>query len=244
MKTSTYAILLLTLLAAPAAASASCPAVRLDDPGRSMSQLTVRNQNNIPICWAFTAAQMLDAYRNSHSSTAPSSFQSSAIELAEATLGIRNTQKGMQRALQYGVASGTCASEQDSRKPSCSQRVAVGPARIVKLPGGKRLKAAIQARLSGSQPIQPIGISYNVDVLKHGRQGLKPSERLNFHVSVIIGQRPAGPSGCQFLVRNTWGSACHPKYSKDWECEAGKGQVWVDADALIDSIAGPVLTLE
>jgi hypothetical protein len=53
------------------------------------------------------------------------------------------------------------------------------------------------------------------------------------HASIVIGRRRNRVTGvCQFLVRTSWGRA-YGQYSKKWEEEPGRGNVWVDADVLM-----------
>ena len=63
------------------------------------------------------------------------------------------------------------------------------------------------------------------------------------HESLIIGRRRDLKGNCQYLIRNSWGKSCLKKatpksteavskYSADWECEEGKGSLWVDRESL------------
>jgi hypothetical protein len=77
------------------------------------------------------------------------------------------------------------------------------------------------------------------------------------HASLLIGRRAADGGSCQYLVRNSWGADCSgPKlhslpggakpgsvvqrtgdiYAPQWKCENGKGDIWIDADALANSV--------
>lgn len=46
--------------------SSACKEVRLDAPGKSMSRIPVMDQDSKWICYAYTASQMVDAWRFSH----------------------------------------------------------------------------------------------------------------------------------------------------------------------------------
>jgi hypothetical protein len=78
------------------------------------------------------------------------------------------------------------------------------------------------------------------------------------HASLVIGRRPGDAGRCQYLVRNSWGSGCaggkihalpggpkgasvQPKgdiYAPQWQCENGKGDIWLDAETLANSVFG------
>jgi hypothetical protein len=51
--------------------AASCPTIRLDDPGKSFHDMPIQDQNPYGICYAFSAAQMIDAWRYSHGRQPP-----------------------------------------------------------------------------------------------------------------------------------------------------------------------------
>lgn len=79
------------------------------------------------------------------------------------------------------------------------------------------------------------------------------------HSSLIIGRRTAADGTCQYLVRNSWGASCKggkrhtlpggPEvapgygsgkdiYSPAWNCDEGKGDIWIPADALFSAVFG------
>lgn len=92
----------------------------------------------------------------------------------------------------------------------------------------------------GLKGAYPIGIGYCSTVLREGRKFKAKKdndESCGFHASLIIGRRPnpKNPKSCQYLVRNTWGKSCGG-YSKDWDCEAEKGSLWIDSDTLGQAI--------
>ena len=79
------------------------------------------------------------------------------------------------------------------------------------------------------------------------------------HASLVIGRRMGNDNRCQYLIRNSWGVHPTPKsyslpggdgqpekishgpghtYAPQWEFENGKGDIWVDADALAKSLLG------
>jgi hypothetical protein len=97
------------------------------------------------------------------------------------------------------------------------------------------LKKLINQKLNSKNP-QPIQISYCSGIL-HDKSytGLTPDGEYrcrSTHSSLIIGQRPARGGGCEFLIRNSYGSSCKPY--KPWQCE--RGQIWVEAEALTKNI--------
>ncbi len=53
-----------------ASARQTLQTVRLDDRGYSMENVPVTNQKGIPLCYAFSAAQMVDAYRFTYDKSA------------------------------------------------------------------------------------------------------------------------------------------------------------------------------
>jgi hypothetical protein len=85
-----------------------------------------------------------------------------------------------------------------------------------------------------------VGISYCSALLESGpewKKNLSQTEDFfrapdcRFHASIVVGKRQKNGS-CQFLIRNSWGTDCGA-YAKNWECE--KGQIWIDADALLEN---------
>ncbi len=132
-------------LAAPPAAPASaasqddCSAVRLDAPGGPMefSKMPVLNQGNTPLCFAYAAAQMIDAYRFSHDTKQPKQLTS---PLALATQdGVYNNEfrtKNHISPLEGGMI--WMAIGAGRRAGSCSYEA------IQKLPGSEELNSAIQ----------------------------------------------------------------------------------------------------
>jgi hypothetical protein len=86
------AIGLVSFLADPAFAL-SCPSIRLDQGGRSMARLPVYDQGTTDLCYAYTASQMLDAYRASRGQggNAPASSPL-AIAVAYSALRVENGQ--------------------------------------------------------------------------------------------------------------------------------------------------------
>ena len=107
----------------------------------------------------------------------------------------------------------------------------------------EKLLAGIRYALDSTNP-QPAAVSYCSQVLKKGRsfkgvvdgRAIKSCRR---HVSLIIGRRQQAIDGgvvrCQYLIRNSWGLKTK-KYSHDWQID--KGNIWVDADALIANAYG------
>jgi hypothetical protein len=92
---------------------------------------------------------------------------------------------------------------------------------------------------------QPIFTTYCADVLGAGRKS-----KFNYgadcsteHASLIIGRRknPKEPHSCQYLVRNSWGKNCDRDvkrkyhYSEDWDCDASKGDYWIDQEMMLKS---------
>jgi hypothetical protein len=53
------------------------------------------------------------------------------------------------------------------------------------------------------------------------------------HASVVVGRRPGARGGCEYLVRNTWGTSCN-QYA--YPCRAG--EIWVPADELFENTYG------
>lgn len=46
--------------------ASDCTPSRLDDPGESMDQMPILDQDSVGYCWAYTGTQMVDAWRFSH----------------------------------------------------------------------------------------------------------------------------------------------------------------------------------
>ncbi len=99
---------------------------------------------------------------------------------------------------------------------------------------------------------QPVGIEYCANVLTKppGYQGVqwqgglagtaiggnlncKPEgSRDDNHASVVIGMHwDEQRNRCQLIVRNSWGGGCKSQ-NYSWPCEEGKGNIFVDEDAL------------
>jgi len=53
------------------------------------------------------------------------------------------------------------------------------------------------------------------------------------HASVVVGRRPGARGGCEYLVRNTWGTSCN-QYA--YPCRAG--EIWVPANELFENTDG------
>ena len=86
----------------------------------------------------------------------------------------------------------------------------------------------------------PVGISYCSTVLNEGKnfeeiKSTNEDSGCGNHASMIIGRRKNRKTGaCEFLLRNSWRAGY--TYSRSWESDVGKSQVWIDADTLSDSI--------
>lgn len=100
-----------------------------------------------------------------------------------------------------------------------------------------RFKATVNAELDrGLVKAYPIGVAYCASIFDEGR-AFKSKDygdaACRRHASLIIGRRrdPKDRNRCQFLIRNSWGRSCS-SYHPDWDCEASRGSVWVDADVL------------
>lgn len=110
----------------------------------------------------------------------------------------------------------------------------------------------ISKRLEMNEPKQPISIGYCAGILRNGPgyRGIKSLEGSSFkvrddscgyHQSLIIGQKDSeyiNPFGKkikmkQYLVRNTWGKS-KDSYHPGWESE--EGNIWVNADDLLENI--------
>ncbi|MGZ3687514.1 MAG: hypothetical protein ACXWP5_08330 [Bdellovibrionota bacterium] len=85
---------------------------------------------------------------------------------------------------------------------------------------------------------QPVVIHYSAYVLEKGKSYRPAIDGTNNHASLVIGSRQSSSGQCQLLVRNSWGTTCR-WYSSDWECD-GRGDVWVDADFLLQAIGGGI----
>jgi hypothetical protein len=53
------------------------------------------------------------------------------------------------------------------------------------------------------------------------------------HASVVVGRRPGARGGCEYLVRNTWGTSCN-QYA--YPCQ--RGEIWVPANELFENTYG------
>ncbi len=110
-----------------------------------------------------------------------------------------------------------------------------------------KIRKIIDERLT-SNSSQPLGISYCSGMLKKGRgfRGVHRGWALRFsdtlagcgeHASILMGRTKNKLTGkCQYLIRNSWGKDCSNYASKDWKCEDGRGNIWVDADELTENI--------
>lgn len=83
-----------------------------------------------------------------------------------------------------------------------------------------------------TRPLLPVGITFCMQTLtEKTSDGLRngvPSEKCNPHSAVIVGRQQKNGT-CQFLVRNSWGTAC-TRYHPSLQCQ--NGEVWIDASAL------------
>lgn len=101
-----------------------------------------------------------------------------------------------------------------------------------------RTSETIQGHLNKKNP-QPVGINFCQNILTKGTKAKlvtwdtyeskpKAIKGCQHHAAIIIGSRKTS-HGCQFLIRNSWGTSCN-NYSKRWTCE--KGSIWVDDDVV------------
>jgi len=91
----------------------------------------------------------------------------------------------------------------------------------------------------GVTKAMPVSIEYCSTVLDAGKsfKEIMSSYDPNCgpHASLVIGRRfNAAKNSCEFLVRNTWFQA--DPYSNDWEREANKDQIWIEANTLIKAV--------
>lgn len=116
-------------------------------------------------------------------------------------------------------------------------------------------KNLIDSALDNPRPM-PAGIRYCAFVLTkdsfssvNGQSGhinnCTSDGQSGAHASIIVGRRPSkSGNGCQYLIRNTYGTSCNSYLSK-WECDKTKGgnqcppgtqcggQIWVDETDLL-----------
>ena len=101
------------------------------------------------------------------------------------------------------------------------------------------LTSLLLNRLNRTNP-QPVGIMYCTNIRTNKKTfGISNSNIVDkekcgdLHASIVIGKRINKKNGkCEFLVRDSFGTSCHPY---DWPCE--NGQFWVEASALTRNIA-------
>ncbi|MEK7690747.1 MAG: hypothetical protein AAB425_06980, partial [Bdellovibrionota bacterium] len=115
---------------------------------------------------------------------------------------------------------------------------------------GLKIAKSVRARVGDMNALlrrenaQPIEISFCSAVLTEGYAALSDPKKWNvlfmsgekcgYHAALVIGRRVRDGQQ-EFLVRNSWGKSCLP-YAPEWECEAGKGNIWVDGNALMKTV--------
>ncbi len=153
----------------------------------------------------------------------------------------RILQEGSFPKLARGVFGSDCRSEDKFKAPfpiDCQQLIAAyGESHSELRPV---LKRRLLQHLAQGKTATPVGISYCSALLQKGvewKKGLDSKTEpfrvpeCGFHASIVVGKREKAGK-CQFLIRNSWGTDCGA-YAKNWECE--KGQIWVEADALLEN---------
>jgi len=79
----------------------------------------------------------------------------------------------------------------------------------------------------------PISLNYNAGFLMKDK---KDSNEFYNHYSTIVGRRKVA-SGCQYLVRNSWGKDCSI-YPSPYNKQCEDGNIWVDEVVLRQSLIG------
>lgn len=91
-----------------------CSTIRLDEKGGSLSRVPIYDQDNFGSCYAYTAAQMIDAYRFSHNMPSPNHLTSPLKISTEGALADHNyytEDKGgghVDKAIDFAKLSGSC----------------------------------------------------------------------------------------------------------------------------------------
>lgn len=152
----------------------------------------------------------------------------------------RILQEGSFPSLARGVFGSDCQPKDKFRAPFEITCQAIGTYGY----SSREMRPVLQRRLlqhlTQGKTATPVGISYCSALLESGpewKKNLSQTEDFfrapdcRFHASIVVGKRQKNGS-CQFLIRNSWGTDCGA-YAKNWECE--KGQIWIDADALLEN---------
>jgi hypothetical protein len=99
-------------------------------------------------------------------------------------------------------------------------------------------------------PNRPVGISYCSSLLTQPNDGSSGSSffgrasnlakknlngSCNPHASVLIGRKKINGK-CHFLLRNSWGTGCKKYKISKIDCDAKSGDLWVDADRLMNNV--------
>ena len=152
----------------------------------------------------------------------------------------RILQEGSFPGLARGVFGSDCQPQDKFRAPFEITCQAIGTYGY----SSRQMKPVLQRRLlnhlSEAKSATPVGISYCSALLQKGPDWKKGTQEASdlfrtpecgMHASIVVGKRQKNGS-CQFLIRNSWGTDCD-SYAKTWECQ--NGQIWVDADALLEN---------
>ncbi|MBI3557802.1 MAG: hypothetical protein HY074_16195 [Deltaproteobacteria bacterium] len=108
---------------------------------------------------------------------------------------------------------------------------------------GNSATRAIDAIFNRTVAPQPIAIGYCKKVLTNPQdfKGLprgdaaetlefrEDDDRCGSHYSTVVGRRWNGPRRrCEYLIRNSWGQSCDAYKDSGLDCDADKGEVWID----------------
>jgi hypothetical protein len=152
---------------------------------------------------------------------------------------LKNGNVAMMESLRESLCSGSAHFNLQTPLPACN----VFSPSEARQPG--TFDQTIQWRLNLPNA-QPVAISFCSAILTAGRSfqvnlddvaagKADASNKCEDHAALVIGSRKNPQTGkCQYLVRNSWGTAC--EYSKDWQCDTGKGNLWIDRDTLVNNI--------
>ena len=247
-------IMILLSFEAPLGATekSKCTDIRLDLPGQSMEHVPPSYQGDLGLCYAYTAAQLVDAWRFSHDDH-DYSHLTSALEVA---VGLAQQEKkdSVLKMSARGEHDIQFSFEMDDpiravgyllKNGSCDKKI------IPDVEDGCHFMSTFYKdfyqfkghALSSKGFIQPLEIGFCAQVLvDHSYKG-RDEEEDDFefkkdcenHSALLMGRRyHEATQTCQFLIQDSSEKDCK---NYQWECDSSHPKkIWIDERSLYNNI--------
>ncbi|WP_374076491.1 hypothetical protein [Bdellovibrio bacteriovorus] len=242
------AVLLTFSLLSSLAFADDCAEIRLDQT--LMAHVPTADQGSTNLCYAYSAAQLIDAYHDSQ--TRGLLPRTSALALAARTILLTpNSASGLyggwvQDSLRLARNEGTCANPAEGELnpdeavkdleglSSCAPKIELPLPEETSLHrkdvGGAGLKEGLQQTLSS---LKPVAINFCAEVVTQrnftpGYGGFGSCAR---HYAVAVGRKQINGQ-CYILVRD---SQCAKYKMKDGSAVCEKSQFWINIHQLINN---------